>query len=309
MMLRILGLITSLALAVAGGALEPATTPPERMPELVSVTLPPPECITKSIHNPPSLPSWAFIVNFEVISGSAPLGCLAVFNASPPDVYFPIPCHAIGAVTYFHGFGLFQGGRVECPINLRTYLTSPPISNTQDTLMMQGVGRLSPTEVSTSPYRSPIVFYTPTLAATGTGLFLRAAISGSLQVGAFLTAVKDGFYEKSLAHPFTTTLANSRAQTWRSTYWKMRVAGGTFASVQNLINGADWEIIPAGTQVPISFRADGGTFIVGGSPLGPNLRGTLDEIIVDPAGGHEPPISDIEVPLNLSLVFLPTAGR
>ncbi len=304
-----LGLITSLALAVAGGAPEPGTSPPERMPELVSVTLPPPECATKSVHNPPSLPSWAFIMNFEVISGSAPLGCLAVFNAAPPNVYFPIPCHSTGAVTYFHGFGLFQGGRVECPINLQTYLTSPPISNTQATLMMQGVGRLAPTEVSTSPYRSPIVFYTPTLAATGTGLFLRGAISGSLQVGTFRTVVKDGLYEKSPAHPFTTTLANSRALTWRTTYWKSRQFTDTFASVQNLINGAAWEIIPAGTQVPISFRADGGTFIVGGSPLGPNLRGTLDEIIVDPAGGHEPPIADIEVPLTLSLVFMPIIGR
>ncbi|MEO6061170.1 MAG: hypothetical protein ABIQ99_04435 [Thermoflexales bacterium] len=57
-------------------------------------------------------------------AGSAPLGCLAVYNAAPPDAFYPIPCHTVGPVAYFNGFGLFQGGRVECPVNLQTFLVS-----------------------------------------------------------------------------------------------------------------------------------------------------------------------------------------
>ncbi|MBP8242607.1 MAG: hypothetical protein KAX36_09525, partial [Thermoflexales bacterium] len=91
-MLRGIYLTTALALFVAVGAPAPAAAaeaPPERIPLGVVVT--PPECVTESLFDPPSLPTWAFIVNFEVISGSAPLGCLAVYNASPPDAYYPIP--------------------------------------------------------------------------------------------------------------------------------------------------------------------------------------------------------------------------
>lgn len=279
------------------------------MPQGVTVT--PPECVTESIHNPPALPTWAFIVNFEVISGSAPLGCLAVYNAAPPDVFYPIPCHTVGSVAYFNGFGLFQGGRVECPINLQTYLTSPPISNTLEVIMMQGVGRLSPSEVSTSSFRSPIVYYSPTLATTGTGLFLRASSTRFEVSGWFRTALNGGYFETNLGpHPFTVTVANTLAQTWQSTYWRQQaVPTDTFLTVENRVNGQLWETINNGAPLPVSFRSDGGTFIVGGSPLGPNLLGTLEEIIVDPAGGSQPPKIASVVPLSKFDIFLPRVER
>ena len=285
-----------------------AETPSDRTP--LGVTITPPECVTESLFNPPSLPTWAFIVNFEVISGSAPLGCLAVYNAAPPDVFYPIPCHTVGPVAYFNGFGLFQGGRVECPVNLQTYLTSPPISNTLDVIMMQGVGRLSPSEVSTSSYRSPIVYYSPTLAATGTGLFLRASVDHSVISGQFRTRINGFNYEQSLGPAiFTTTVSNDLAQTWRSTYWRQRVPADTFLTVRHDINGAQHDTVTGGPQVPVSFRSDGGVFIVGGSPLGPNLMGTLEEIIVDPAGGSEPPKVPSVVPLSKVDIFLPLVQR
>jgi hypothetical protein len=312
MMLRGICLTTALALLVAAGAPAPAMAaeaPPDRMP--LGVTVTPPECVTESLFNPPSLPTWAFIVNFEVISGSAPLGCLAVYNLVPPDTFYPIPCHTIGTVDYFNGFGLFQGGRVECPINLQTYLTSPPISNTLDAIMMQGVGRLSPSEVSTSSYRSPIVFYTPTLATTGTGLFLRATVTNSLITGQFRTRVNSVNYEPSLGpQVFSTTLTNTLAQTWKSTYWKRRNQADTFLTVLTEVNGTAFvPPITGGTPLSVSFRSDGGTFIVGGSPLGPNLLGTLEEIIVDPAGGSQPPKVPSVVPLTKVDVFLPLVQR
>ena len=311
-MLRGIYLTTALALFVAVGAPAPAAAaeaPPERIPLGVVVT--PPECVTESLFDPPSLPTWAFIVNFEVISGSAPLGCLAVYNASPPDAYYPIPCHTVGSVAYFNGFGLFQGGRVECPINLQTYVTSPPISNTQEVLMMQGVGRLSPSEVSTSSFRSPIVYYSPTLATTGTGLFLRASATRFEISGQFRTRINGFNYEQSLGPSiFTTTVSNTLAQTWRSTYWRQRsVPTDTFATVQNEVNGGLLDNLPTGPMNPVSFRSDGGTFIVGGSPLGPNLLGTLEEIIVDPAGGSQPPKVPGVVPLSKVDVFLPFVQR
>jgi hypothetical protein len=308
-MLRGICLTTALALLVAGGApAHAAEAPPERMP--LGVTATPPECVTESLFNPPSLPTWAFIVNFEVISGSAPLGCLAVYNAVPPDVFYPIPCRTVGSVAYFNGFGLFQGGRVECPVNLQSYLTSPPISNTLNVLMMQGVGRLSPSEVSTSSYRSPIVYYSPTLAATGTGLFLRASVDHAVISGQFRTRINGFNYEQSLAPSiFTTTVSNALAQTWRSTYWRQRVPTDTFATVRHEVNGAILDNLSAGAMNPVSFRSDGGTFIVGGSPLGPNLLGTLEEIIVDPAGGSEPPKVPGVVPLTKYDIFLPFVQR
>jgi hypothetical protein len=311
-MLRGICLTTALALLVSVGAPAPAAAveaPPDRMPLGVAVT--PPECVTESLFNPPSLPTWAFIVNFEVISGSAPLGCLAVYNAVLPDVYYPIPCHTIGSVAYFNGFGLFQGGRVECPINLQTYLTSPPISNTLDAIMMQGVGRLSPSEVSTSPYRSPVVFYTPTLAVTGTGLFLRATVTNALITGQFRTRVNNVNFEASLGpQPFTTTVTSTLGQTWTSTYWKRRNQADTFLTVLNEVNGFAVGLpLTSGPQIPANFRSDGGTFIVGGSPLGPNLLGTLEEIIVDPAGGSQPPKVAGVVPLTKVDVFLPLVQR
>ncbi len=310
-MLRGICLTTALALLVAGGAPAPAAAveaPPEGMPQGVMVT--PPECVTESLFNPPSLPTWAFIVNFEVISGSAPLGCLAVYNAAPPDVFYPIPCHTVGSVAYFNGFGLFQGGRVECPVNLQTYLTSPPISNTLEVLMMQGVGRLSPSEVSTSSYRSPIVYYSPTLATTGTGLFLRASATRFEISGQFRTRINNTNFEQALGvSVFTTTVSNALAQTWRSTYWRKRMLPDTFVTVLHEVNGGQQDNLLTGPQNPVSFRSDGGTFIVGGSPLGPNLLGTLEEIIVDPAGGSQPPKVPGVVPLTKFDIFLPLVQR
>ncbi len=304
-MLRGIYLTTALALLIAGGApatLSAAEGPLDRAP--LGVTITPPECVTESLFNPPTLPTWTFIVNFEVISGSAPLGCLAVYNAAPPDVFYSIPCQTVGQVTYFNGFGLFQGGRVECPIDLDAYLTSPPISNALPTLMMQGVGRLSPGEVSTSPFRSPIVFYTPTLAATGTGLFLRAAVTGTLLSGSFRTTFNGRDHEASLTRPFTVTLSDPAAQTWTTFY--TRSAGTNLPIVANAVNGLVFDTMLAGDIAhPVSFQSDGGAFIVGGSPLGPNLLGTLEEIIVDPAGGSQPPKVPSVVPLSTVDIFLP----
>ncbi|HQY24427.1 MAG TPA: hypothetical protein PLL45_06090 [Thermoflexales bacterium] len=310
-MLRGICLITALALLSAVGAPAPAwaaEAPPERMPLGVVVT--PPECVTESLFAPPALPTWAFIVNFEVISGSAPLGCLAVYNAAPPDVFYPIPCHTVGSVAYFNGFGLFQGGRVECPINLQTYVTSPPISNTLEVIMMQGVGRLSPTEASTSSFRSPIVYYSPTLAATGTGLFLRASATRFEISGQFRTRLNNTNFEQALGvSVFTTTVSNALAQTWQSIYWRRRMLPDTFTTVWHTVNGGPPDDLLSGPQNPVSFRSDGGTFIVGGSPLGPNLLGTLEEIIVDPAGGSQPPKVASVVPLSKYDIFLPLVQR
>jgi len=312
-MTRLLSRVLALALCVAGlcAPVEAQAGTPHRAPTAPLTPLAtPPECVTKSVFNPPSLPTWAFIVNFEVISGTAPLGCLAVYNASPPDTFYSIPCQTVGAITYFKGLGLYQGGQVRCTVNLQAYLTNPPISNTLETIMMQGVGRLSPYEASSSLYRSPIVYYTPTLGVTGTGLFLRGGSSGGNVSGFFRTQINGANFETSLTpHVFTTTLTNTLAQTWRSTYWRRKQPADTFLTLQNLINGTAWDTLNAGTPLPVSFRSDGGTFIVGGSPLGPNFLGTLDEIIVDPAGGSEPPEIAEVLPLTVTQVYMAVVGR
>jgi hypothetical protein len=105
-------------------------------------------------------------------------------------------------------------------------------------------------------------------------------------------------------------MANTLAQTWQSTYWRQKaVPTDTHMTVENRVDGVLWDNILAGAPLPVSFRSDGGTFIVGGSPLGPNLLGTLEEIIVDPAGGSEPPKVAAVVPLSKVDVFMPIVQR
>lgn len=263
----------------------------------------PAECATRSLVTTQAVAFWSFSVNFDAMGAQGPSGCLMAFDATGQPAYFPVPCQTVGSVTYANGLGFFQGGRVECSINLQAYL--PGLTNALDSAQIQGLGRLSPFELSTNPYRSPVAYYAPNLPGDGLGMFLRASANNGLISGQFRTNVNGFNFETTLApHPFVIPATTADEQTWSSTYWVRRQPADTFLTVLTRVNGVSWDILTQGVPLPIDFQSDGGTFLIGGSPLGPNFLGTLQEVIVSSADAYEPPKVPQLVPLDPPPLFV-----
>lgn len=256
----------------------------------------PAECATRSLQNSSGVAFWAFSVNFDIVDASGPIGCLTLFSTSGPPVYFSVPCQTSGAVAYADGFSFFQGGRVECGINLQTFV--PTATNSLESAQIQGVGRLSSFETSSSPYRTPIAHYEPTSAGNGLGLFLRSSSLNGVISGLFRTATNGLNIESVIPSVFTVQATTAEEQTWSSTYWSRRLPTDTSFTLRNSVNGVILDSLNEGAPLPIDFRSDGGTFYIGGSPLGPSLLGTLQEVIVSSAYAYEPPKTPAVVPLD-----------
>src|SRR5262245_59641231 len=64
----------------------------------------PPDCATRTVVRPLIIPSWVFVMNFEVIQGGNPLGCLIVFRSPrTPTHTISVACNVFGAGVVFGG--------------------------------------------------------------------------------------------------------------------------------------------------------------------------------------------------------------
>jgi hypothetical protein len=253
----------------------------------------PPECATRTVVRPLIIPSWVFVMNFDVIQAGNPLGCLIVFRAPrTPTHTISVACNVIGASVAFNsGQALFNGGHVRCPVNLKTEFAalSPTLTLTQSYdypyFTITGVGRIEPNNVITQPFGNPIAFYMPSVpSAPPVGLFVPLSNSSSMAV---ITSLFNGIPNIGTV-PFQIT-AGGLSQTWGV---KHIGAGMTYTVTHLLGDAVNQTFSP---RDPVSFWVDGGVFWVGGSSLGPPFSGVLDEVIVDPPDGGPPP----------GLMFLP----
>jgi hypothetical protein len=247
----------------------------------------PPECLTRTVVRPLAVPSWVFILNFDVIQAGNPLGCLMVFRAprTPTDT-ISVPCNVIGAgVAIGGGQGTFNGGHVRCPVNLKTEFAalSPTLTLTQSYdypyFTIAGLGRIEPSAVITHPFGNPIAFYTPSSpSATPVGLFVPLSNTSSIAV---ITSLFNGTPNIGTA-PFPIT-AGGPLQTWGVKH----IGDGKTYTVTHLLGTAVNQTFAP--RDPVAFWVDGGVFWFGGSPLGPPFRGVLEEVIIDPPDGGPPP--------------------
>lgn len=245
---------------------------------------PPPECATKLPIKPLLVPSWAFVVNFEVIqlkqnNTPYPVGCLIVWRApfNPSDYVSIDTCEVFGAVSFGGGQAVFAGGDVRCRVNVKAALAalSPPVDiNAEEPyppFEIAGLGEIrAPTPPH--PYSNPLAYYQPD-AADGlpVGLFVSTANRAN-DVYTLLSHFNGiNNLDDSVGFP-----AGPGQQTWSAKHQAMQ-GGYRVEHFHNFLLLSTFSPRPL-----VSLRTDGATVYVGGSPLGPGFDGALDEVIVDP---------------------------
>ena len=254
----------------------------------------PPECVTKTrvarIAQGWLPRAWIFIANFEV----ADTACMLTYDISDPNLltgYISLPgaCQTYGTVQFSGGRATFDGsGYIACSVNIMETVNA--ISGTihlTDTAVingfyMLGQGTLSPTVVI-SPFNSNlIVGYVPTnTLRQPVGLYAPISETGALTRALIYSEFNAG--PKILSHcamPVSTVdqrFAFTR-DNFDTKYWS-----------DGLLR-CDLPPFPK-----IDLAQDGGVFFIGGTPVlggwfsGRRLLGTLEEVIVDPFDGGEPP--------------------
>jgi hypothetical protein len=248
----------------------------------------PPECVTRTSIRPVAIPSWVFVMNFNVIQAGNPLGCVMVFRLprTPTDT-IPVPCNVVGAgVTFAGGQGNFNGGHVRCPVNLKIEFAalSPTLALTQSYdypyFTIVGVGRIAFSNIVTQTFSNPVAYYAPdNPSAPPVGLFVPLSQTVSVAV---INSLFNGVANVGTS-PFQVAAAGGPLQTWGA---KHDGAGETYTVTHLLGDVVNQTFSP---RAPVTFWVDGGTFAIGGSPLGPSFIGVLDEVIVDPPDGGPPP--------------------
>ena len=257
-------------------------------PFLRSTVALPPECVTKTRLARISsgwLPrAWVFIMNFEVPD----TGCMLVYDRDDPNLvqgYTSLPgaCASLGTLQINDGRALFDGGGwMRCNVNIMEAVNAISGSVTlTDTAVINGFymlgrGVLSPTiaispadsnlivgYVPTNTLRQPIGLYAP---ITETGAITRAVIYSEFN-GSVKYQSHCGFIVRNTDQRFAMTRDNFDTKYWLNGYLK-----------------CDFPPFPK-----IDLAQDGGIFFIGGTPLGKRLMGTLEEVIVDPFDGGEPP--------------------
>ncbi len=248
----------------------------------------PPECVTKTRLARISagwLPrAWVFVMNFEVPD----TGCMLVYDRDDPNLvqgYTSLPgaCASLGTLQIADGRATFDGGGwMRCNVNIMEAVNAISGSITlTDTAVINGFymlgrGVLSPTVaispadsnlivgyVPTNTLRQPISLYTP---ITETGAITRALIYSEFN-GSIKYQSHCGFAVNTIDQRFAMTRNNFDTKYWLNGYQK-----------------CDFQPFPK-----IDLAQDGGIFFIGGTPLGKRLMGTLEEVIVDPFDGGEPP--------------------
>jgi hypothetical protein len=256
---------------------------------IASSPVPPPECVTKTVLSPLLAPSWAFVVNFDVIRTRAdgtqyPVGCLIAWRRPfvATDYISIESCQVFGAVSLVGGQGLFNGGNVRCAVNVKAALAAldPPLvigaEEPYPPFEIIGVGLIFP-PTPPHPYSNPVAYYQPTFAdAEPAGLFIPA-----ISVNDVYT-IKSYFNGIDNVDNNVRFLAGQTLQTWTAKHQPLPEG----YRVQHTLN---WNVISTFFPRPlVSLRTDGATIYVGGSPLGPSFDGILDEAIVDPPNRSGP---------------------
>lgn len=289
-----LAIFLGLAAAVAAAREQPPVLEPGRA-EIAgqggvarSLVALPPECVTKTRLARISsgwLPrAWVFVMNFEVPD----TGCMLVYDRDDPNLvqgYTSLPgaCASQGTLQIADGRAMFDGdGWMSCSVNIMEAVNAISGSITlTDTAVINGFymlgrGVLSPTiaispansnlivgYIPTNTLRQPIGLYTP---ITETGTVTRAVIYTEFN-GSIKYQSHCGFAVNTIDQRFAMTRNNFDTKYWLNGYLK-----------------CDFPPLPK-----IDLAQDGGVFFIGGTPLGKRLLGTLEEVIVDPFDGGEPP--------------------
>lgn len=272
-----LALLIGLAMsgALAGGRAEARSA---------SSPIPPPECVTKTVLSPLLAPSWAFVLNFDVIRTRAdgtqyPVGCLIAWRRPffATDYVSIESCQVFGAVSFGSGQALLAGGDVRCAVNVKGSLEAldPPLvigaEEPYPPFEIIGVGFIFP-PTTPHPYSNPIAYYKPEAAdAKPAGLFVPT-----------INNLNDVYTIKSYFNGIDNQDNNLRfqglqlPQTWTAKHQPLPEG----YRVQHTL---DWSVVSTFFPRPlVSLRTDGATIYIGGSPLGPGFDGILDEAIVDP---------------------------
>lgn len=267
---------------------------------------PPPECVTLTPLAPLLAPSWAFVMNFDVIRTRSnnvryPVGCLIVWRVpfNPSDYISIDACEAFGAVSFAGGQATFSGGDVRCSVNVKAALAAldpPLIINAEEPyppFEVVGVGDIRP-PTTPHPYSNPIAFYQPDMAgAPPVGLFVPAPIANDVfTIKSYFNGVDN--LDDNVGFP-----AGLGAQTWSA---KHRPMQGSY----EVEHARNWIVLSTFFPRPlVSLRTDGALIYVGGSPLGPGFDGVLDEVIVDPPDRSGPTAAGE----NATAVWLPVVRR
>lgn len=282
--------ITMLAAIVLSGALAAASPAMAIRPAKLRAPLapnapnaPPPECVTQTPIQPLLVPSWAFVMNFDVIRTRTnnvkyPVGCLVVWRApiNPTDYISIDTCDAFGPVSFAGGQGTFTGGDVRCPVNVQAALAAlnPPVNigaeEPYPPFEIVGMGDIRP-PTTPHPYSNPIAYYQPDVAgALPVGLFVPAPnVNDVYTIMSYFNGVIN--LDGNIGFP-----AGLGAQTWSAKHQPMQ---GSY----QVEHAQNWVTLSTFFPRPlVSLRTDGALIYVGGSPLGPGFDGVLDEVIVDP---------------------------
>ncbi|MCS6847816.1 MAG: hypothetical protein RMN52_08890 [Anaerolineae bacterium] len=243
----------------------------------------PPECATKTVLSPLLAPSWAFVMNFDVIGTRAdgtqyPVGCLIAWRRPfvATDYITIESCQAFGAVSFGGGQALFNGGHVRCTVNVKAALAalSPPLvigaEEPYPPFEIIGAGLIFP-PTTPHPYGNPVAYYQPNAAgAKPAGLFIPAVnVNGMYTIKSYFNGIDN-------VDDNVRFLSSQTPQTWTAKHQPLPEG----YRVQHAL---DWSVINIFFPRPlVSLRTDGATIYVGGSPLGPSFDGILDEAIVDP---------------------------
>lgn len=257
----------------------------------------PAECASKT-RIVPRTPGWVFVVNFDVLDGTSPRGCLLLYRVvvAPTD-FVPVACKAVGAVSFAGGKGDFNGGHVFCNINIKQTLAAlnPPATMTDTAtypyFTIVAAGTLS-SNVSLSAHANPIGMYVPqttTVPALGMNIPLRAAQTSQM-LSHFNGVTNTTAIRLATGVPYTFTVEHDGVP-------------DVYTTTHYLNNSILSQFTP---RAAVTFFANGGTFWIGHDPAaGETFLGTLDEVIFDPPDGGRPPL----FAQNQVLVFAPAVVK
>jgi hypothetical protein len=258
----------------------------------------PAECATKT-RIQPRTPGWAFVMNFDVLDGASPRGCLMLYRVVyVPTDFVPVTCSRIGAVSFNAGRGTFTGGYVTCDVNIQqklAALTPPatvPAIDVYPYFTIVAAATFS-TPVTSNAFSNPIGVYAPnTTIVPGLGLYapVRSAQSPQM-ITLFNHVTSTSNIDIRIGPVYTLTVEHDGGpDVFTTTHYLSNTIAGQFA--------------PRG---PVQFYNAGGTFYTGYDPLRPGetFRGTLDEVIFDPPDGGRPPL----FAQDQILVFVPAVVK
>jgi hypothetical protein len=277
---------------------------PQQQPvRLASPAALPPECTTRThLDETPLDRAWVFIMNFRV----AKTACMLIYDKTPENKYLGYlsltdACEVQGDVQFGFGKALFRGGYITCYLNamraVQAITNTMPITQVAqiDGFYLLGRGVLSST-LRTPPLEHNLIFrYVPT-DTNYSSLALRVSVTQTnppqAQMNAFFNFNRHG--SDNCIVP-----VNGSEQLWAYTrhngnlkFW----VGST-------------EICDAPKPRPrIQLWQDGAFIYIGGTPSGDRFFGVLDEIILDPPDGSQPP-NEGESSGDAALVYLPIAQR